>query len=1674
MGQAATVITWRSIAMAIASCLLPAAAMAHGAWADETQAAAVQQDLAAFFKDAQVRYAGSPGNLAAEEKVAHLFESSGLDHGEIKFRAPCFLPGRTTLTPLAPSAGPLTLKPMHPSVIRPGNFTERDFVADVIYIDPHVAAQRGLLEALRGKNLKDAIILQENSGGYNFMAEMGAKGFVFIEPQEYGIRKSGNMLPDAEIRLPRFWISAADGARLKDAVKAANGCRAARVQAEPSRWDTRLLRDLWAFVPGRDPALEQDVVVITAPLDSNGIVPELAEGGTAGANLHLLLKLFDEYRRQPPARSVLFAAVNASHQAWLGERMLAWHLLAPDQRLEQVRTALAEDVRMEEMMTGHYRDLKLEPATHATDRQLLIDLRTLTDRSLGRAVKVKDPLVRQAKKDVNRLRMEQTEPASTNLPPETSAARHAALERERREYVDILTLFNRVGLQTTLDDLSPAARDILRGYVRDILAAYRHSESINRYDIALHDANQTCRRVLAGRRVCWVTVLRFDWSDVRVGLHSGNDWSLQNWQSRFGRNTTALAAARPEVASGRKANLFVDTMTMAGGMDEGYYFPVSADEGPLAVFHATDATPAFSLMNVDGVFAKAASPGDTFAALNATNVASIINFTPGLMRAWLDDPAITTPAELPPVDWRSGGKRTCMWSGRVRTYAFDPLAADVMPTLPVPESAVILRQPLGGMGFTSDGVIMTPFLLTDDRAQGWFYNVPWPSAGRRLLCDAFHYDRDFIEVDHVVDGGDVHHRVKSDIINEEDITKTLALFKCREFPIWERHDSSLVASSGIREPAYMILSAARNSPPSKYGFYGMQSLMSSKSDTQYGSEECAVYAEPGEAIKVVTKYKRMVLNASAAAPEGAGFTAPAEMTNGFYATALRDMTVLNEARAANMRGVTDELITDFLRRGREAIRKMDAAWLDKDYAAWSRSACLAMGAEVKAYRQLAAITNDMLKAVIFYMALMLPFCFFVQRLVFKTVRAEAQMGLFVLIFVLTFLAFRMIHPAFRISESPEAMFIAFVMGALAIFVISILHRRFEGEMHMLFSAYGDIPADDVAFGTAGREALMIGVQNMRRRRVRTALTTATIVLVTFTMLAFSSISKKMSPTIIPAGKSAPYTGLMYHWPGRPMDGRSASVVRNLFRDRGDVITRFWQISPRSAWGDNPKRRPIPLRAQPQNIDAGVDAVLGLDAREDGFLGMIPLLPGGHFFSADDAMEVIVPAALASVLRITPGNMAHATVHLLGCDYRVAGILDDERFMTLRDMDGAPLVPIQVNMSRKLEAESADHEMENATRGTEYVPMSMLLLMPQRCVQRLAMYNPSSQPYSVSVRFADEEPLWPHIEDMLMATDAKFYVSSRVPFKAGLDENARSFEAGVYFVGAGYRTSIGGLAVLIIPLLIAGTIILNTMLGSVYERRSEIAIYNAVGLNPTHIGIFFVAEAFVYGVIGSVGGYLAGQSLVMACHRMGWVGDLNLNFSSLNVVYVILFTLAVVMLSTLYPAYVATRAAVPSGKRKWSMPRHNGRRMDVPFPFIYMPEALPGVMRYIEVYFNRYTEVSIGDLLARLDRKEAAVDPDGHPVYRLQYHVALAPYDLGVTQTVTFAAGHDKTVGLFRVLMTIERESGQDADWVATNRPFLDALRQHLMRWRTLEPAMHKRFIEEGRRAFGPAPEQESI
>jgi len=1606
----------------------------------------------ALFGGVSSRLPGSPGNIEVEKRVAARFEASGLEHGEMVFTAPAFIPGKASITLDGGATYPLMT--LHPTLFRPGNFKQRSFQAP---LRDGGCGREADLGRLNGQSLRGAIILLDFDCGdeWQRFLRFGAIGFIFIDTSNDSHAQAAAKIFGTEVAVPRYLINAEQGAALRQAL--AEKTITAQIDTEPSRWENRDLRNLWAIVPGSSDELTDEVMLITAPLDSNCVVPELGEGAQDGANLLMLMRLFDEFRAKPPARTVLICAVNAHTQNYLGERILAWNLLVPRLTVEKALDAINNDLRTEEMLLGHYRTLNLNPPTQE-DEDFLIRVRDLVDASTGKNFSVKEPVVDLARREVNSLKAKQLRLSRENLAPEVLQERTAAIEERRSHYVNVLTLFNKVGVRTALSDLNEIEVGILRGYIKEIIDTRTAWSEKNREEITRSGANNAIRNALGVKTVKLALCLELAWTNNSLGLAANDVNGVARWQHKFGMNVAALAAELPELAENRCSIRFVDGMTRQGGLPEGHYFPKSSNT--VTVFQAANGLPTFALRNAFSDHGRLFTTGDTFDKLNPERVQDSIRLTASLVRALLADPLVTSPSELPRAT-PPANIWTAAWGVQVKAFKFDDFSASVLPQLPVPGTMLVLHDPRDFETPLRSGNVTTGYLaLTDARATTSFQTV----TAANLQPNAYHYDHDFTTVLHVIDAGDAENKMAS-TIHRGTLTKTLALFRSVEYPIYTRDNPATIAVTPITEHSFLVLNGRLNNAPKKFGLSGISSTFSKKVFNRM-SGPASVYMEEGEPLKLLTSERILALNTTEDDPEGDGFARPDRLGNDLFATAVVDMSRLNHSRMEKLRGTSDELARIFLERGDEAIAQFQTARSKLDWLGYLRHLHLAVGAQLKAYKRMTDITNDMLKAVVFYLALMLPFCFFVEKLIFKFKRIEQEMLAFAGMFVLTFLVFRNIHPAFRVAQAPEAIFIAFVMGGLGLFVIKILHGRFEGEMQLLFRAQEAFDSGSAGFSTVGQSAMLIGVNNMKRRRIRTALTTATVVLVTFTMLAFTSISKKLSPTIITRSQQAPYTGLMYHWPGNArMDEATLRTFQEIFAGRAELCVRRWLLPPKVADGELPFKI-----ATADGKTANIDAFLGLPPHDDGFANRIPL-SAGRFFTDDDATEAIITQRLAKALKLSAENLGESLTYE-GRPYQIVGILDDAQFLQLKDINQRPIIPIKALLQQAageqdLAAMAAGDE--DSDTGIFYTDLSALILLPSGACRQIG-----GQPYSLSVKLHDKAGIWPVVDELLTITNAsKFYLSSTEPFFIG-DAAKRSTSPGVYYIGEGYRTSIGGLAFLLIPLLISSTIILNTMLGSVFERKAEIAIYNAVGLNPTHIGMFFLAEAFVYSVIGSVGGYLIGQMTSIFLTRTGLIADINLNFSSLSVVYVILFTVGVVMLSTIYPSMVATRAAVPSGKRKWSLPPHDGREMPVVFPFIYQPRLIYGINGYLADYFSRYTEASFGDLIAHCTSCVKEADSQGREVLKVTYDVALAPFDLGVTQKLLFTTAYDDRVQAYRLILLNTRMSGQDSNWTATNQPFLEKLRTYLLHWRNLSPAEYTDFNRKGEELFArnaqpPAP-----
>lgn len=91
-------------------------------------------------------------------------------------------------------------------------------------------------------------------------------------------------------------------------------------------------------------------------------------------------------------------------------------------------------------------------------------------------------------------------------------------------------------------------------------------------------------------------------------------------------------------------------------------------------------------------------------------------------------------------------------------------------------------------------------------------------------------------------------------------------------------------------------------------------------------------------------------------------------------------------------------------------------------------------------------------------------------------------------------------------------------------------------------------------------------------------------------------------------------------------------------------------------------------------------------------------------------------------------------------------------------------------------------------------------------------------------------------------------------------------------------------------------------------------------------MLFFAESSVYAVVGGLGGYLLSQltnAILIQLAKLGILEAPEMNFSSMTTVYTILIVMAIVLLSTVYPAIKAGRAASPDVARKWKMPPPDG-------------------------------------------------------------------------------------------------------------------------------------------------------
>jgi FtsX-like permease family protein len=849
---------------------------------------------------------------------------------------------------------------------------------------------------------------------------------------------------------------------------------------------------------------------------------------------------------------------------------------------------------------------------------------------------------------------------------------------------------------------------------------------------------------------------------------------------------------------------------------------------------------------------------------------------------------------------------------------------------------------------------------------------------------------------------------------------------------------------------YLTLLGEDNARPQWYGHDFVPNQGVREGPT---TDMAVVYARPDARVKVLMStglvgVKYLLAGASSQANPsdeaalGSGYPVKLGRVTRPRFHVARDLWAIDESRLQGLRrfGIRNERLAELHAAAGACLEEARTQFAAGQYHKAVAASREAWGLEARAYPEVKATANDTVRGVVFYLVLLLPFSFFMERLLFGFATIRKQILGFAGVFGLAFAVLHAVHPAFKLGSSPYVILLAFVIFALGAFVLVVVMRKFTAEMRHIRAQHTGRVDVDIDRVSASMAALLLGVSNLRKRKLRTALTAGTLVLLTFAALSFTSVKTYLDLRRTLRPYPASYAGVMVR--DRSWAGLQSSVLPHLESAFADIAT----VAPRArltGWAPS-KKAHLKVSAPSTGRFTFAQGVAGLTP-DEAHLSRPDrcLAPGGRWLAPGERDACILSTHQAKLLGIDASQVGTVRVRLLGRDLRVVGLFDGEKLDALADLDGEPLAPINPETAGAGRAGlgAPDVEALKPLRTFPHLSAANVVILPYQTTMELGGVLAS-----VGVgRFRVDDPM-PRVRRFLRRIGLAVFV-------AEADQVALYSAIG--------RTALTNTSALLVPMLLVGMIVFNTMMGSVYERTREIAIFSSVGLAPLHIGAVFLAEAAVFATVGAVLGYLLGQVGALLLNHLGWGSGMFMNYSALSTVTSTLVVMLTVFLSAIYPARMAAALSVPDVSRKFELPEPDGDCWTFEFPFTLGRRDAIGLYTFLASIFQSFSEGSMGGFIAEHVRMTCS-GAQGESEYCITMTTWLAPYDLGVSQTVRLATCATQEPDILAVDVRLDRLSGDVSTWKRLNRPFLTVLRKQFLVWRTVGADEKARYDQQGR------------
>jgi hypothetical protein len=755
----------------------------------------------------------------------------------------------------------------------------------------------------------------------------------------------------------------------------------------------------------------------------------------------------------------------------------------------------------------------------------------------------------------------------------------------------------------------------------------------------------------------------------------------------------------------------------------------------------------------------------------------------------------------------------------------------------------------------------------------------------------------------------------------------------------------------------------------------------------------------------------------------------------------RDLWNLNEARLSKLRqrGIISadlELLHSRAHHQRESAETADSVALRQP--ALMRSAALSH----RVYLPLRAAMDDLVHAIVVLLFLAIPFAFAMERLLVCATSIYGRIGGFILMFLITFGLLYWLHPGFAVASTPMIIFLAFAIVLLSSLVIYLVVRKFKTELRAIQGQRAGLHELEVSRTGTMLAAVGMGMSTMRRRPIRTLLTAITVVMLTFTILSFASLTRTVGVRSVYEGPLAEQTTagiLVRNLDYSEMPAGVLDMLRGEEGEGGLLAPQYWLVRKDSS----APRFSVTRTDNGESLT--IDALLGLIPEQ---LERWPQLSSALGKTETQTKQrilrsggVLLPAIVQEVLKLKSGDQ----VLLGGKQVEFGGVLDGPSLQRVRHLDNQSLLPVDFEdpTSHALGMGQADEDQEDELLVAEEVDRDFVHLSSDQVAVASAglVRELGGGLHSITVH--------PGEGVQIVERGRRLAELVVMPTWAAGGEGVERL---IFTV----LTRVSGGLALLVPLLLGGLIIFGTLLGSISDRQNEIYTFSALGLSPGHVGVLFFAEATVYAVVGGVGGQLLAQLFGLGASALaeaGCIQPTSINYSSTNSLFAMGVVMATVLVSAIYPAIRASKSANPGLARAWKMPPADGDLLELTFPFTVSAYDITGVISFLAEHFRRHDDAGLGSFAAsqvEISRTEA-----GSLAFRSR--LALAPFDLGVTQDMVLTAVPSEIAGVDEVCIRVRRLSGATGDWYRANRVFIRDLRRQFLLWRTLSDEMIEHY-----------------